>query len=64
MIISRYFFLSLAMAACAGAAHAIGRHTRHLQKRQLKEDLNTWEDDGGNLAPSEAPAAAGALAAL
>jgi hypothetical protein len=63
MIISRFFFLSLVTAGCAAAAYAIGRHTRHLEKRQLKEDLRTWEDEGGNLAPSEAPAVARPAAA-
>ena len=63
MIISRFFFLSLAMAGGAAAAYAIGRHTRHVEKRQLKEDLRNWEDEGGNLAPSEAPAMARPAAA-
>ena len=58
MIIRRLFILSVAMAGCAAAAYAVGRHTRHLEKRQLKEDLRTWEDEGGNLAPSEVPALA------
>jgi hypothetical protein len=58
MIISRFFIFSLAMAGCATAAYAIGRHTRHLEKQQHKEDLRTWEDEGGNLAPSEARAMA------
>jgi hypothetical protein len=59
MIIRRFFILSLAIAGCAAAAYAIGRRTRHLDKRQLKEDLRqlkedlrTWEHEGGNLAPS------------
>jgi hypothetical protein len=58
MINNRFFFLSLAMAGCAAAAYAVGRHTRHLEKRQLKEDLRNWEDEGGNLAPSQAQAVA------
>jgi hypothetical protein len=41
-----------------GRLYAIGRHTRHLEKQQHKEDLRTWEDEGGNLAPSEARAMA------
>lgn len=45
--------LSLAMAGCA-AAYAIARHARELERLQIKEDLRTWEDEGGNLAPSEA----------
>ncbi len=56
MISRRFSILSLAMAGCVAAAYAIGRHTRHLEKQQLKQDLRTWEDEGGNLAPSEAPA--------
>lgn len=63
MINSRLFFLSLAMAGCAAAAFAIGRHTRHLEKRQLKEDLRSWEGEGGNLGHPEAPAVARPAAA-
>ena len=58
MIIKRLFMLAVAMAGCAAAATAVARHARHLEKRQHKEDLRTWEHEGGNLAPSEAPAAA------
>ena len=54
MIIRRFFSFALALAGCAAAAYAIGRHTRHLEQRQLKEGLRTWEDEGGNLVPSEA----------
>jgi hypothetical protein len=55
MINTRFFFLSLTAAGCAAAAYRIGRHTRQLEKRQLKEDLRTWEGEGGTPAPSEAP---------
>ena len=55
MSIGRLSILSLAMAGCAAAAYAIGRHARKVEKRQHKEDLRTWEDEGGNLAPSETP---------
>ena len=63
MISSRFFYLSLAMAGCAAAAFAIGRHARHLAKRQFKGGLRTWENGGGNLAPSEARAVARSVAA-
>ena len=63
MIIRRFFILSLAMAGCVAAAYAVGRHSRHLEKRQHKEDLRTWENEGGNLAPSESPAVARRAAA-
>ena len=53
MTSNRFFYLSLAMAGCTAAAYAIGRHTRQVEKRQHKQDLRTWEDEGGNLAPSE-----------
>lgn len=56
MTIRRLSIFSLAAAGCAAAAFAIGRHTRKLEKQQLKEDLRTWEDEGGNLAPAEASA--------
>jgi hypothetical protein len=58
MINSRFFSLSLAVAGCVTAAYAIGRHTRQLEKREFREDLRSWEDEGGNLAPSETPASA------
>jgi hypothetical protein len=58
MISSRLFHLFLAMAGCTVATYAIGRYTRHLENQQHKEDLRTWEDEGGNLAPTEAPAIA------
>ena len=58
MISNRFFYLSLAMAGCTAAAYAIGRHTRQIEKQQRKEELRTWEDEGGNLAPSEATATA------
>jgi hypothetical protein len=63
MISNRFFYLSLAMAGCTAAAYAIGRHTRQIEKQQHKEELRTWEDEGGNLAPSEAPAIARPAAA-
>ncbi len=56
MSIRTLSILSLAIAGCAAAAYAIGRHTRQLERLQIKEDLRTWEDEGGNLAPSEASA--------
>ena len=57
MISNRFFYFSLAMAGCT-AVYAIGRHTRQIEKQQHKdkEGLRTWEDEGGNLAPSEASA--------
>ena len=63
MTSNRFFYLSLAMAGCTAAAYAIGRHTRQVEKQQHKEDLRTWEDEGGSLAPSEAPAIARPAAA-
>ena len=45
-------------AGCAAAAYAIGRRSRHLERRQSEEGLRTWEDEGGNLSPSEAQAGA------
>lgn len=63
MIISRFFYLPLAMAGCATAAFATGRYTRHPEKRQFKQDLHTWENEGGNLARSEVRALARPVAA-
>jgi hypothetical protein len=53
MTSNRFFYLSLAMAGCTAAAYAIGRHTRQVEKQRLKEDLRTWEDEGGHLASPE-----------
>lgn len=63
MISSRLLYLFLAMAGCSVAAYAIGRHTRHLEKQQHKDDLRTWENEGGNPAQSEAPVVARPAAA-
>jgi len=64
MTSNRFFYLSLAMAGCTAAAFAVGRHTRQVEKQQHKEDLRTWEDEGGNLAPAEARAIARPAAAV
>jgi hypothetical protein len=63
MISNRFFYVSLAVAGCTAAAYAIGRRTRQIEKQQHKEELRNWEDEGGNLAPSEAPAIAPPAAA-
>jgi hypothetical protein len=63
MTSNRFFYLSLVMAGFTAAAYAIRRHARHVEKEQQKEDLRTWEDEGGNLPPSEAPAIARPAAA-
>jgi len=57
MFINGFLILSMAVAGCA-AAYAIGRHTRQLEERQLKDALRTWEEEAGNLAPVAAPSAA------
>lgn len=51
MVTNRFFFLALLLVGGAAAAFTIGRHSRHLEKQQHKEDLRTWEHEGGNLAP-------------
>ena len=67
MTIKQFFILSLAAAGCAATAYAFGRHSHHekrqLKKRELKQDLHTWENEGGNLAPSAAMAVARPAAA-
>ena len=52
MITNRFFLVALLLSGGAAAAFTIGRHSRHLEKQQHKEDLRTWEHEGGNLAPS------------
>jgi len=61
--IRRLFILAVAVTGFTAAAYAIGRRTRQLEKRQLKQDLRAWEDEGGNLAPSETPTVGPAVAA-
>lgn len=63
MISRSFLILAVAMTGFTVAALAVGRHARQLEKRQLKEDLRAWEDEGGNLAPSETAAIARAVAA-
>jgi hypothetical protein len=58
MTSNRLYYLSLALAGCTAAAYAIGRHTRQTENQQHKEELRSWEEEGGNLAPSEASAIA------
>ena len=60
MIANRSLLLALTLGACAAVVHAVGRKSRESEKRQLKEDLRSWEGEGGNRAPSRAhPAATG-----
>ena len=58
MIANRFIPIALLLAGGAAAAFTIGRRSRYLEKQRHKEGLRTWEDEGGNLAPSEAPAVA------
>ncbi len=58
MTIRSFVVLSLAVAGCAAAACAIGRRARHLEQQRLEEGLHSWEDEGGNLAPSTDPTVA------
>jgi hypothetical protein len=68
MTIKQFIILSLAVAGCAATAYAIGRHSHHakrqVKKRELKQDLHTWETEGGNLAPTAAMAVARPVAAV
>jgi hypothetical protein len=53
MIKIRFLLLSLVVAGFASLVYAIVRRTRNLETRQFDKDLNAWEFEGGNLAPSE-----------
>ena len=48
--------LALALTGCAVAASAylIGHHSRRQDAQQHKDDLSTWEGEGGTPAPSAA----------
>jgi hypothetical protein len=54
MIANRFLLLALTLGACAAFAYAVGRHTRQIEKKQFKEDLRTWEGEGGTPAVSSA----------
>jgi hypothetical protein len=59
MIANRFLLLVLTLGAFAALAYTVGRHTRQIEKKQFKEDLRTWEGEGGTPAVSSArPAAA------
>jgi len=53
MSIRKLLIFSLAIAGCTAASLAVGRYTKQLERRQLKQELRAWEDEGGNLAPTE-----------
>ena len=44
--------LALAGGAAIGAAFMVrrGNERRHVEKRQVKQDLQAWEGEGGSLA--------------
>lgn len=54
MITNRFLLLAMLLVGGVAAALTVGRHSRHLEKQQHKDDLRTWEHEGGNLAPSAA----------
>jgi streptomycin 6-kinase len=61
MIANGSLLLALTRRACAAVVHAVGRKSREGEKKQLKEDLRTWEGEGGNPAPSRASGAAASI---
>lgn len=61
MNIDRRFLLLLAVAASAAvgavaASKARVRHHRSVRHRQDKTEIKSWENEGGNLAPTPASA--------
>jgi len=52
-MIIRFVLLSLVVGGFALVAYAIVTRTRHLEKRQLEEDLRILEDEGRQLAPTK-----------
>jgi hypothetical protein len=49
---NKSLLLALAVGVCAAVVYAVSRNARASEKTQLKEDLRTWEGEGGNPAPS------------
>jgi hypothetical protein len=46
---------ALIAAIFAAAAYGIARQSRQLERRRLKDVLQTWEGEGGNPSPAESP---------
>lgn len=48
-MINKFYFLALALTGCAVAAsaYAIRHFSRRQEAQQDKDDLNTWEGEGG-----------------
>ena len=53
---NKLYVLAIALAGCAVAASAsvIRHYSRREEAQQRKEELSTWEGEGGNPAPSAA----------
>ena len=49
---SKSLLLALTVGVCAAVAYAVSRSAGDSEKKQLKEELRTWDGEGGNPAPS------------
>lgn len=54
MMIYKLLIPALVMVGCVASAYAIRRRSRHYEAQQHKEDLQTWEGEGGKPAISAA----------
>ena len=54
MTINKFFSLALIGCVAATYTYVIRQHSRRQEAQQHKDDLRTWEGEGGNAAPSVA----------
>ena len=52
MTVNKFFRLALIGCVAATSAYVIRQHSRRQEAQQHKDDLRTWEGEGGNPAPS------------
>lgn len=56
MIVNKIFSLVLMGCVAAICVYAVRNHARRREQQQHRDDLNTWEAEGGNPAPATARA--------
>ena len=54
MLANRFLLLAVTLSTCAAVAYVVGRNAQQKEgKQQLKEDLRSWESEGGTAAPAK-----------